>query len=105
MVKFTSKLLSNNVENVFRLYVPDSLIQILLKDHHDIPIAGHLGIEKTYERLRRMFYWPNMLESVKHYVRNCQVCKSSKSLNFTTRPRMDSFDHPVSPGKGFLLIL
>src|SRR3954463_1852751 len=32
----------------------------LLQEHHDTPIARHLGVEKTYEALSRNFYWPRM---------------------------------------------
>ncbi|XP_053556000.1 proprotein convertase subtilisin/kexin type 4 [Bombina bombina] len=34
-----------------RLYVPPSLRDNLLKEHHDSPMAGHLGIHKTYDLL------------------------------------------------------
>ena len=30
----------------------------ILYDHHDAPIAGHQGIERTYATIHRQFYWP-----------------------------------------------
>ena len=32
----------------------------LLHEHHDAPVAGHLGISKTYELLSRNYFWPAM---------------------------------------------
>ena len=30
----------------------------ILHDHHDAPIAGHQGIERTYAAMHDQFYWP-----------------------------------------------
>jgi hypothetical protein len=41
-----------------RLALPRNkpLITKVIGENHDIPIAGHLGQEKTYERIARNFY-------------------------------------------------
>ena len=66
------------------LYVPDyhALQMHLCKLHHDIPIAGHLGIGNTYKLLHRSYYWPDMQGFVRRYVRHCHVCKKSKGSCF-----------------------
>ena len=33
----------------------------LLCTAHEAPMAGHLGITKTYEKLTRHFYWPGII--------------------------------------------
>lgn len=53
---------------------------LLLHDAHDSPIAGHLGFEKTYENMRRTFYWPRMARDVKAYIASCEQCQRSKPL-------------------------
>lgn len=55
------------------LYVPASLRLDFLQEAHDIPISGHLGLDKTMERLSRVAYWPDMENSVRKYVRECQA--------------------------------
>lgn len=88
----------NNVKDPkFRLYVPQELITDLMISNHDSPSAAHLGIEKTHEKLSRLYYWPGMFKSVHDYVNSCHVCKSSKSPNFATRPPMGSFELPTMP--------
>jgi len=60
---------------VTQVVVPTSLRNKLLMVAHDIPAAGHMGIQKTLDRLRRHFYWPGISASVKTYVRSCLVCQ------------------------------
>jgi hypothetical protein len=51
-----------------RLCIPKTAMQLrlqLLKEHHETPIAGHLGIAKTYESLQRLFFWPKLVKTRK----------------------------------------
>lgn len=65
-----------------KLWVPqqDELILAITQEHHDSPSAGHPGREKTYELLRRQYYWPEMQETVRRYTNSCQTCKRSKAF-------------------------
>ena len=47
----------------------------LLQEHHDIPISGHLGIDKTYEQLQRHYYWPKMSKDIRKYILSCEECQ------------------------------
>ena len=47
---------------------------------HDNPLAGHGGIAKTTELITRQYYWPNMLETIKRYIENCDKCQRSKAV-------------------------
>ena len=40
---------------------------------HETPMAGHLGINKTYRKILDHFYWPGMRKDVKQYCRTCQL--------------------------------
>ena len=40
----------------------------ILQEHHDIDIAGHLGIDKTTEAIMRNFYWQKMGKNIKRYI-------------------------------------
>ena len=66
-----------------RLYVPDvpELRQRLLSEHHDIPIAGHLGRDKTLANLAETFYWPGVTQDVAEYTRTCPRCQQAKAGN------------------------
>jgi len=63
-----------------RIYVPaqSGLRERLMWEHHDNPLSGHLGRDKTIEHLSRRFYWPGMAEEVAAYVRTCLTCQLCK---------------------------
>ncbi|CAF4939190.1 unnamed protein product, partial [Rotaria sp. Silwood1] len=39
-------------------YVPTSMIEQLLQAYHNSPTAGHLGINKTWNKIRDRYFWP-----------------------------------------------
>jgi hypothetical protein len=53
----------------------------LLKEIHDAPTGGHLGVEKTMYRLGKLFWWPRMREEVQEYIGSCIACQSNKANN------------------------
>ncbi|GFT88560.1 hypothetical protein TNCV_5000421 [Trichonephila clavipes] len=42
--------------------IPKHLRADILRHFHDAPTAGHLGFAKTYDRIRKRFYWPECTE-------------------------------------------
>jgi len=65
-----------------RLYVPHGQErELLLKEAHDTPTRGHLGIHKTHEALHRRYYWPHMFHTVSLYVAKCATCACTKPSN------------------------
>ncbi|GFT97562.1 transposon Ty3-I Gag-Pol polyprotein [Trichonephila clavipes] len=44
--------------------IPKHLRADILRHFHDAPTAGHLGFAKTYDRIRKRFYWPEMYRNV-----------------------------------------
>ena len=66
-----------------RLYVSDSNIlrMEIIQKHHDSPVAGHPGYEKTIELLQHNYWWPGMATLVKDYVARCNTCQRFKGSN------------------------
>ncbi|MGH0117755.1 UNVERIFIED_CONTAM: hypothetical protein FKN15_039051 [Acipenser sinensis] len=60
---------------VTQLLVPKSFRQEVLRLAHDIPFSGHLGREKTLERILARFYWMGLHDDVKKYVAECPDCQ------------------------------
>lgn len=69
-----------------RMCIPDDpeIKTILLQEAHDSALAGHPGLDKTYTRLARVAYWPNMRRHVEKYVKSCHTCRVSKTQ--TSKP-------------------
>lgn len=36
--------------------------------HHSSPTSGHNGMQATYKRVSRVYYWRSMVKDIKHYV-------------------------------------
>ena len=60
---------------VSQFVVPDSLKKDVMRHVHDEALAGHMGVGKTFQRLRESFYWPGYSTSVDEYVRSCSICQ------------------------------
>jgi hypothetical protein len=74
------------------IYVPNDKV---LRDrivymHHDSPIAGHPGIDKTTELITRTYWWPRIADWVRKYVGACDKCQRNK-------PRHGSLHAPSHP--------
>ena len=47
----------------------------VIKLPHDIPLAGHLGQEKTAQRILRRFYCPTLFQDVRQHCQVCEECQ------------------------------
>ncbi|KAJ8735117.1 hypothetical protein PYW08_014367 [Mythimna loreyi] len=79
--------------------IPSELREQVIFENHSEPIAGHLGIFKTYRRLALRYYWPGMHKDVVNFVSACDKCLSHKIQNHTTlgemgRPKCSQCSRP-----------
>ena len=42
-----------------------------------LPMAGHMGITRTKDRLLQRYYWPGIFTEVANYCQSCEVCQKS----------------------------
>ena len=61
-------------------FVPEIIWTKLISRHHDDPLAGHFGIDKTRELVGRKYYWSSLRKDVEAYVKSCNVFLSSKTV-------------------------
>ena len=54
---------------------PGKCRPIVMMLAHDIPLAGHLGVTKTKDRILQRYYWPGIFGDVAKYCRSCEVCQ------------------------------
>ncbi len=58
-----------------RLYVPKGRSRnVLLKECHDGSLAGHGGAKRTTTFFKKSYYWPNLKDDAKEYVKTCLIC-------------------------------
>ena len=60
-----------------RVRVPkcDVLRYKLILEAHEPPFCGHLGVKRTWERLRSQWAWDGMREDIEEVVRACDICQ------------------------------
>jgi hypothetical protein len=42
---------------------------------HNHPLGGHLGTDIVFNKVRNLYYWPQMYENIKEYIRACDSCQ------------------------------
>jgi hypothetical protein len=42
-------------------------------------MGGHSGIKATYQRIKKIFYWPKLKAAVEAFVIECLVCQRAKA--------------------------
>ena len=63
------------------LYLPQdpALIQEVIRRHHNVDTAGHLGNDKTLALVKRKYFWTAMAKDVKNYIKGCLTCQRTKT--------------------------
>jgi hypothetical protein len=79
-----------------RLYVPDdaALKRRLLRELHDAPTGGHLGMIKTGKKVADLFYWYGMQHDIEDYVRGCVTCARSKPSQLSPAGKLQPLPIP-----------
>ena len=81
-----------------RVVVPSEMKEKVLQLAHDAPMSGHMGIDRTWKKVRDTFWWSgNMKKEVVDYVSNCDRCGRNKHWNHSTRPPLQRTDIPDKP--------
>ncbi|KAL2095474.1 hypothetical protein ACEWY4_010193 [Coilia grayii] len=65
----------DNLKCCKQLVVPKEYVPKVLYLAHSHILGGHLGREKTYERILDRFYWPGVKRAVEDYCRHCAECQ------------------------------
>jgi hypothetical protein len=61
-----------------RLYVSKGRPkEVLLKECHDGPLAGHGGAKRTTTFVKKTYYWSNLKDNAKDYVKTCLTCQQN----------------------------
>ncbi|CAF4631332.1 unnamed protein product, partial [Didymodactylos carnosus] len=78
--------------------IPQSMIAQLLQAYHDSPTSGHLGVNKTWHKIRDRYYWPGMYSQIKQYILSCSKYQQFK----ISRSRPAGKLQPIEPPTGMM---
>lgn len=78
------------------LTLTDEQIQTVLKENHN-DVIGHLGIQKTYDRIRFLYKIPHLMEKVENFVKSCDTCQRQKLVRIRPREQAVIPQTPTQP--------
>lgn len=75
------RYVSDANEEGAQVVVPRANIPTVLAEYHSTPISGHYGVDKTYQRIVKRYYWTGMRRSIAEYISKCVDCQRYKITN------------------------
>ena len=67
---------------------------------HETPLSGHLGINKTYQKIINHFYWPGVRKDVVEFCNTCHTCqvigKPNQTIPKAPLKPIPAFEEPFS---------
>ena len=60
---------------VHQIVVPKIYQSEILHIAHEHPLSGHLGVNKTYNKILHHFFWPGLHKDVSECCRSCHTCQ------------------------------
>jgi hypothetical protein len=82
-----------------KIWIPNDidLKKLIMEAEHDSMVAGHMGMDKTTEMIRRNFFWPKMGEEIEDYVRSCEDCQRNKASRHKRHGTLHPLELSYSP--------
>ncbi|MDA3086465.1 RNase H-like domain-containing protein [Campylobacter sp. CS_ED1] len=83
-----------------QIVVPKSYRSEILSIAHETPLAGHLGVNKTYDKILNHFYWPGIRQDVVNFCKSCHTCqlvgKPNQTIPKSPLQPIPAFEEPFS---------
>ena len=82
MYRVVMMLLGGDSEPYVRdqLVLPSRCRSVVMELAHSIPLAGHLGKNKTTDRVLQRFYWPTLRKDVADFCKRCETCQKTSRV-------------------------
>ena len=61
--------------SVEQLVLPRECRESVMKIAHSVPMARHLGRDKTVQQILQRFYWPSVHQDLARFCRTCDPCQ------------------------------
>ena len=68
----------------------------IIKNYHESK-TNHRGIDETEQRIKKVFYWPNLKRSIQTYINECNICQQTKYERHPVKMEMNITPTAVKP--------
>jgi len=65
----------------------------ILQEFHELP-TGHMGMNRTLDRIKLYTSWPGMKQGIENYVKHCETCQKNKITQKKTKLLLQITDTP-----------
>jgi hypothetical protein len=55
---------------------------------HNKSVGGHLGMNRTYDRMKLFTTWPGLKQELEEYIKQCETCQKNKITQNKTKMPM-----------------
>ena len=86
MKKYRPNVPANETwQEYHQVVIPRKFRSLIMSVAHDLS-GGHLGVNKTYSKISKDFFWPKMKQSVAYYCKTCHECQMAGKPNQPIKP-------------------
>ena len=75
-------------------HVPEKDQRKMISNHHNGPLLGHPGHDKTIELIQQRYQFPNMRKAVEDYIQQCITCAQNKSTRHKPYGKQQQIEAP-----------
>ena len=72
----------------YQLLIPKALRQEIIRNNHDTLLSGHFGVNKTSSKIKKKYYWYQMDQDIRLYIRQCKQCNKDKDPRKKPKARL-----------------
>ena len=76
----------NNLLRVIRTYEMEAVLYMM----HNSPTSGHFSTDIMFDKVRSRYFWPQMYENIREYVKSCDACQRRG------KPKTQQQLHPIA---------
>ena len=82
-----------------RIVIPNEteVKNLIINESHSPAVMGHLGTDRTIQRISANFYWTGLANDVRAFCQRCVTCQRSKSSNQKPIGLLHPIDNPEFP--------
>ena len=74
-----------------------------MQEFHEQPIGGHLGMNRTFDRIKLYTFWPGMKQEIEDYIKHCDICQKNKITQRKTKLPLQIKDTPEVVGQNCIM--
>ena len=76
---------------IYQIVAPDEVRQVIMEELHSGLGGGHLGREKTFEKVKSRFYWVGYKQDVIRWCISCDTCAQNKPGPHRKKAKLKQF--------------